>query len=213
VANCDFADIKRSAIHGMKECIVHVENSRFSNCTGNGVNFEFASGFVKDSWFSKFGYPAIAVFGPAATPVITNCVIEDAKGMGIVTRDACAPVFKSVHLNRIGLNGFSISDVSRPIIIGCRLRNIEKEPLAIFNGARPRLIGNYITSPDKPAFCVLTRGVPDFQENVFIGTDFFRLDRFGALPSSRFRNNLILRDRVHYRIGIQNTRFSFFACP
>jgi hypothetical protein len=207
VVDCDFSNLMRTAIHGTRNCVIQVDRSRFKKCGGNGVNFEYTTGIVKNSEFSEHGYPVIAVFGDLSTPVIMDCVISHCKGMGIVARDGCAPTFTNVKIDGVGLNGFSISDFSRPRIVGCTLSNIKREPFSIFNGARPTLIGNHVSCDCENAFCLMTRGVPWFRRNVFIDATGFRLDRHGALSSVQFANNFIIRDGVPSQIVLCGTRF------
>jgi hypothetical protein len=106
----------------------------FERCQGNGVNFEFSTGFVRDCSFEGFSLPALAVFGPSANPVITDCRICRCAGIGVVARNACAPVFRGVIIDEVESHGFSLSDYSRPYVKDCVVMRIKQLPFAIFNG-------------------------------------------------------------------------------
>jgi hypothetical protein len=156
VVRCVFANIKRRAIHGMNKCILRVEGSHFANCRGNGVNFEFSSGHVKRCEFRGLGFAAIAMFGPCASPVISDCVVWEWDWMEIVARDGCAPTISRVMIERVRLNGHSFSDFTRTHVLNCTISAIGRELLSVFNDARLTFIGNHITC-DENALCVLTR--------------------------------------------------------
>jgi hypothetical protein len=94
----------------MKHSVISVASSHFRNCEGNAVNFGFSDGVVTNSEFREFVSPAMVVFDPAATRMITDCVSDRCKGMGVVARDGCVPTFSRVKWDRIALNELSMSD-------------------------------------------------------------------------------------------------------
>jgi hypothetical protein len=207
MSDCEFIEMKGSAVHGTKGCVMEIENCRVRECAGNGVNFEFSSGFVKNCEFRNLSFPAIAVFGPPSTPVIYNCEIVDCAGMGIVARDGCSPTFSALRLRGIRLNGFSVSDYSRPIIRDCVLASVGREPFAVFNGARPKIVRNRIETTSQYAFCLMTGGSPEFRNNDFVGSGDFRLGQ-GSPPLRdwQFKGNRLLQDAACFEVSLGHSR-------
>jgi hypothetical protein len=83
-----FTDVQSSCVHGLKNCLVEVEQCILEHCRGNGVNFEFSTGFVRSCSFRDFTFPPLAVFGPSANPVFMDCRVNECHTIAVVARDA-----------------------------------------------------------------------------------------------------------------------------
>jgi hypothetical protein len=146
-------------VHGLKNCTVQVENCSFSDCRGNGVNFEFSGGFVRDCSFCAFNFPPLAVFGPTANPVLSRCRVSDCHTIAVIARDACTPIFEDIDIDDVDSHGFSVSDFSSSIVRTCLLSRVRGQAVAVFNGATARLFDNFIEVDERtPAFSVNTAG-------------------------------------------------------
>jgi hypothetical protein len=197
-----FNNIKSSCIHGMKNCSVEVDRCIFDTCQGNGVNFEFSKGFVTNCSFRRFSFPAIAVFGPTANPVITDCRVRDCSSIGVVARDASTPVFRRLILDNIGSHGLSLSDYSKPYIEDCLLMRIAKHPYAIFNGSRPVLVRNVVEIDDDPVWAVQTLARPTIAGEILVPDEEkfhgpgvrYLVAHHGGLDDAHFRHNVFLKD-------------------
>jgi hypothetical protein len=193
VTGCSFLNIKSSSIHGMKSCTVEVSRCTFESCHGNGVNFEFSSGFVTRCCFRRFALPALAIFGPPANPVICDCRIIGSTTIGVVARDASAPVFCRLLLDDIASHAFSLSDYARAHIVECVLTRIGGQPFAVFNGARPVIAGNVIESIHGPVWAIYTKGCPVLSWNTIVGDGPVRakISNYGRLPDECVIENIL----------------------
>jgi hypothetical protein len=193
-----FKDVQNTCVHGMKNCILQVENCEFRECHGNGVNFEFASGFVRNCSFTGFVFSPIAVFGNLANPVVLDCVVSDCETMAVVARDACTPIFERLVINNVRSNAFSISDFSCPIIRGCILTQIDGLAFSVFNGAEPLMFDNVIELNGKPALGVYTAGHPSLTRTLCSpensGPPTANVAFQGVLKASDFVETLMFRD-------------------
>jgi hypothetical protein len=160
-----FESILGSCIHGMQRCLVEVANCIFNDCRGNGVNFEFSDGFARDSSFSAMAYPAVAVFGACANPVVSNCQITNCTAIAVVARDGCAPVFSHIDIDNNDSHGFSISDFSTAIVMDCVLTHITGRPFCVFNAAQPKLVRNHVEIVG-PFLSIATFAHPHLYDNV-----------------------------------------------
>ena len=201
VQDSTFKNTKNSCIHAMKNSDMRVFQCEFEDCECNGVHYEFSTGFCYDSRFNSLGYPAIAVYGTSANPVIYKCEIYDAQGIAVVVRDAASPVFEEVTVQNSGLHAFSISDFARPVIHKCEISESTNCTFSIFNGATPVIVGNKILEPNAssqdaaknvfPTIDVFTEGNPKFRGNVFMENEpTVRVTRGGILEPENFVENV-----------------------
>ena len=56
-----FYNLGSSSIHGIKNSNISVKRSIFHRCKGNGVNFEYSTGYVYKCKFNNFDFPAISL--------------------------------------------------------------------------------------------------------------------------------------------------------
>ena len=167
VDNCQFENINLSAVHGMKNCEFNVTNSSFNTCFSNGVNFEHSTGSVSNCTFQDFHFPVFAIFGPTATPKISNCTINKTESFGAVARDLSAPTFSNITFKDGDTHCFSISDFSNAEIRECTIEGYKGAAFNVFNGAKAHIEMNTI-SGCKYLSDTFTSGEAIFKNNVFI---------------------------------------------
>lgn len=196
VNQCGFNDIGSSSIHAMKNSEAKVKYCNFETCKGNGVNFEYSTGCVYKCKFSDFDFPAIACFGPKATPVIYDSVLSKCHSIAVVSRDCASPTFSKLILSDIESHGFSISDFSNTIIESCTLKNIKRAPFCVFNGATPeiKLCSIYYENSDieNLLFQTFTKGKVVFKKNtIFSDKDnfFAKVHNYGIVDTKEFVSN------------------------
>lgn len=136
VSDCSFDTINYSAVHGIKNCFLSVENSSFIRCKGNGVNFEHSNGYVSNSNFEDFQYPIFAVFGPNARPDINNCKITKFNTFAAIARDCAIPVFENLDFSNGKSHCFSISDFACALVRNCNISQFAGAAFSIYNGAK-----------------------------------------------------------------------------
>ncbi|KAK8836903.1 hypothetical protein M9Y10_037429 [Tritrichomonas musculus] len=195
VRYCRFHDIGSSSVHAMKNSKAFVFKCILERCKGNGVNFEYSTGYIYKCKFDDFYFPAIACFGPKAVPVIYDSVLKNCHSIAIVSRDCAAPRFCKVNLFNIQSHGFSISDFSHATIENCILKNISKSPFCIFNGATP-IIDNciiiYKDNPNALIFQAFTNGKVSFKNNKILSNNenlFVKIHNFGRVMNDEFKSN------------------------
>lgn len=196
VNHCRFRDIGSSSIHAMKNSKASVRNCSLKTCKGNGVNFEYSTGDVYKCEFCDFDFPAIACFGPKATPVIYDSKLSNCHSIAIVSRDCASPFFSKLIISDVESHGFSISDFSNTVIENCILKNIKKSPFCVFNGATPEIKSCFIfynnTNNEKLLFQTFTKGKVVFKKNtVFSSDDSFiaKIHNFGIVDTKDFVSN------------------------
>jgi hypothetical protein len=145
LTKCTFSRMIGNCVHCMRNSELQLSECSFDNVEGNGVNFEFSHGFVTQSTFTGFTFPAIIVSGITSNPVIFDCRVSDCRTFGISARDASTPVFHSLTLERIGGDGFSISQHSRAFVINSHFLDICGVFVSAFDGANPTIIDELIT--------------------------------------------------------------------
>lgn len=170
VNHCHFSNLGCSAIHSIKNSNAQIMNCYMKKCRGNGVNFEYSTGCVYKSFFSDFDFPAIACFGPKATPVIYDTKVENCQSFAVVSRDCASPLFSKLRIYNAKLSGFSISDFSKAVIENCILKNVQKSQFSIYNGASPTIRNcsifmNDLNEDENSLLKVFTEGNVIFNDN------------------------------------------------
>lgn len=206
VSASSFTQIGCSSIHAMKSSTAHVNACNFTNCQGNGVNFEYSSGYVLGSTFSGFDFPAIACFGSASMPIICNVQIEKCKTIAIVSRDCATPIFHLVRITDVESHGFSISDFSKCIISECFLKGIKGVPFCAFNGAAPTIQKtsiDQILDPKNRLFELFTCAELSFSNNeIKSTTQDIKIDIHNYGSIAEFESNILICDVVDQKANL-----------
>ncbi|OHS95959.1 hypothetical protein TRFO_37898 [Tritrichomonas foetus] len=195
VSNCTFKNISSSSVHAMKASHVEVNDCKFFAGNGNGVNFEYSGGYVNNCEFHEFKYPAIACFGPLATPVIYNSKIIKNNSIAVVSRDCAKPLFTKVLIESTKSHAFSISDLSEACIDSCIIKDVEGSPFCAFNGALPTVKNTEIFTNTGNLFEVFTQGQVRFFCNKIHSDDIrTNVHHFGVMKADEFRYNYLFKN-------------------
>jgi hypothetical protein len=136
-----------NCVHCAKGSELQLAECSFANVDGNDVTFELSHGFLTQSTFVGFTFPAIIVSGITSNPVISDCRVSGRKTFGIAARDASTAVFYNLTLERIHGNGFSISQLSRAFVVNCLFSRIGGTFVSAFDGANPTIVGKLHSHP------------------------------------------------------------------
>lgn len=206
---CHFEGNGSSCVHCVKNSDARLSECTFRDGRGNGIDFDYATGWLHKCTFENFKSPAIGIYGCQSNPVIWDCDVIAVSGIAIAVRDAAVPVIDNVRIrqSRGAQPVFSISDFASPIVTKCSVQRCDGCVFSVYNKASPELIGNNIEPPEKgETICLFTGGDPTFMGNTFVGHDCVIRDLSGrALPKDQFVGNVFAVDEKAKRYQIKLT--------
>lgn len=185
ITNCTFRLNGHSGIHAQAMTKTTIKGCEFDSV---GIVYEYAPGNISECKFNSMKAPAICTLGKRATPIISDCLIDNCNNFGLVIRDASRPNIYNLTIRKGKTNGIMISDFAAPRIAKTTIDTFGLAAICCANGATPEIIGCHIKNCS-PAVKIISDSNPIIRNTEMSGE--IDVLNCGRLEEENFTGNYV----------------------
>ena len=156
--------------HAIKNSQLICYRCFWCECPGNGLTYEFSTGFADSCLFQNMGASAFLCFGPRANPVFSNSSTKGMKWPSVTVRDCSTPFIFNCQFDGSQHGCCTVSDFSEPSFVKCRMECGRNLMAVVDNGSSASFCGCDFTECDN-CFKVFNLGEVALNGNVFPGIE------------------------------------------